>query len=68
MAKCQVCGSEIAESMEDPVGRTSSGAKEIDPTKGTKRFWGGQWYYFDSLDCRTKFMVNPDVYLEQAGT
>ena len=63
MAKCQVCGSEIAESMEDAVRQTSSGAKEIDPTKGTKRFWGGQWYYFDSLACRSRFESSPDEFM-----
>ncbi len=63
MAKCQVCGREIAESMEDPVGQTSSGAKEIDPTKGTKRFRGGQWYYFDSLACRSRFEASPDEFI-----
>ena len=63
MAKCQVCGSEIAENMEDPVGLTSSGAKEIDPTKGTKRFWDGHWYYFDSLACRSRFESSPDEFI-----
>ncbi len=35
---------------------------EIDPSKGTKRFHNGTWYYFDSLDCRMRFVSNPDEY------
>jgi len=62
-ARCQVCGSEIAQSMEDAVGQTSSGANEIDPTKGTKRFWDGRWYYFDSLACRSRFEASPDEFV-----
>ena len=55
MQSCQVCGNPVTESIEQETGRTMSGAKEIDPTAGTKRFWGGKWYHFDTLVCRSKF-------------
>ena len=69
MARCPVCGNEIDEAAaRAETGQTAHGATEVDPAKGTRRFHDGQWYYFDSLDCRTKFMVNPGAYLGQAGT
>jgi YHS domain-containing protein len=64
MQSCQVCGNPVTESIEQETGRTMSGAKEIDPTAGTKRFWDGQWYYFDTLACRAKFESSPNSYLE----
>ena len=62
MAACQVCGKLIPDELEREAGRTASGAVELDPTRGTKRFWGGQWYYFDSLACRSKFESAPNTY------
>lgn len=64
MQSCQVCGNPVTDSIEQETGRTMSGAKEIDPTAGTKRFWGGKWYHFDTLVCRSKFESAPNSYLE----
>jgi hypothetical protein len=36
---------------------------DFDPTKGTRQFHDGEWYYFDKLVCRTKFNVSPARYL-----
>jgi YHS domain-containing protein len=44
------------------------GASEVDPQMGTRSFHNGQWYYFCSLECRTKFLGSPNTYLEQAGS
>ena len=65
MPACQVCGKIITDEMEREAGRTASGAIELDPSRGTKRFWGGQWYYFDSLACRSKFESAPNTYAAQ---
>ena len=62
-ARCQVCGAEISQSIENPAGQTSSGADEVDPIKGTKRFWSGRWYYFDTLTCRSRFEASPDEFV-----
>lgn len=68
MAMCPVCGNEIdTAAARAQTGQTEHGASEVDPTKGTRQFYNGQWYYFDSLDCRTAFMVSPETYLKQAG-
>ena len=32
------------------------------PSKGTKYFHNGEWYYFFSLDARVRFMAEPDKY------
>ena len=64
MAKCPVCENEIDEAAaRAETGQTAFGATEVDPTKGTRRFHDGKWYYFDTLDCRSKFMASPDTYL-----
>ncbi len=69
MATCPVCGSDIDEAAaRAETGRTAHGASEVDPEMGTRRFHEGAWYYFDTLDCRSKFMISPHTYLEQAGT
>ncbi len=69
MARCSVCGNDIDQAAaRAETGQTAHGATEVDPTQGTRRFHDGQWYYFDSLDCRSKFMVSPEAYLKQAGT
>jgi YHS domain-containing protein len=64
MAKCPVCENEIDEvAARAETGQTAFGATEVDPTRGTRRFHDGKWYYFDTLDCRSKFMASPDAYL-----
>jgi len=64
MAKCPVCENEIDEAAaRAETGQTAFGATEVDPTMGTRRFHDGKWYYFDTLDCRSKFMASPDTYL-----
>lgn len=69
MATCPVCSSDINEAAaRAETGLTAHGASEVDPEKGTRRFHDGSWYYFDTLDCRIKFMVSPDTYIEGAGT
>jgi YHS domain-containing protein len=65
MPACRVCGKTISNDLEREVGRTASGAVELDPVHGTKRFWGGEWYYFDSLTCRSKFESAPNTYATQ---
>jgi YHS domain-containing protein len=44
------------------------GASEVDPQAGTRIFHDGSWFYFCSLDCRSKFLAGPTAYLEQSGT
>jgi len=69
MPKDPVCGKEIVEAdARATTGQTMHGALEVDPQQGTRSFHNGQWYYFCSLDCRTKFLATPNTYLEQAGT
>jgi YHS domain-containing protein len=59
-----VCGKEVdTDAVNSHVDRTTSGAPESDPSKGTKRFHEGVWYYFDSLACRMRFVSNPDEYV-----
>lgn len=62
-----VCGRELdTEEMNRPVGTVPGGAPEVDPTKGTRRFHEGAWYYLCSLDCRNKFLASPATYTQQA--
>jgi len=64
MVKDPVCGRELnTEDLEQTVGSIAAGAPEVDPTKGTKRFHDGQWYYFHNLDCRMKFVSQPEAYI-----
>jgi len=61
---CPVCKKPLDLSGADTTtGETAFGAKEVDPTKGTRLFHDGQWVYFDKLTCRTKFNVSPARYL-----
>ncbi len=61
-----VCGREInTEDLDTTVGAIPAGAPEVDPSKGTKRFHEGKWYYFHNLDCRMKFVSNPEAYVSQ---
>ena len=63
MAKDPVCGRELDEAAaRATTGQTAYGANEVDPNAGTRRFHDGRWYYFCSLDCRTKFVSNPGAY------
>ena len=65
MAKDPVCGREIDEAAaREGVGRTSQGTPVVDPEKGTRRFHEGKWYTFCSMDCRSKFMANPNQYMQ----
>jgi YHS domain-containing protein len=65
MAKCPVCKGDVNEdAAKAQTGMTSGGAKEVDPTMGTRQFHDGTWYYFDTLECRNKFTRNPDGYLQ----
>jgi YHS domain-containing protein len=69
MAECPVCRSAVDEAAaRAQTGQTAHGAKEVDPKKGTRQFHNGTWYYFDTLECRSKFMARPDAFLKQAGS
>lgn len=64
IVKDPVCGREInTEDLEQTVGSIAAGALEVDPSKGTKRFHDGQWYFFHNLDCRMKFVSQPEAYI-----
>lgn len=64
IVKDPVCGREIdTDVMNQTVGAIPAGAPEVDPAKGTKRFHDGSWYYFDSLECRMRFVSNPEAYI-----
>ena len=65
MPKDPVCSKEIDESgARATTGQTAFGASEVDPNMGTRSFYNGQWYYFCSLDCRTKFLASPSNYAD----
>jgi len=69
MAQCPVCNKVIDEAAaRATTGQTRYGAAEVDPDKGTRQFHGGKWFYFDSLECRSKFMAKPDAYLKPGGS
>ena len=56
-----VCGKEVdKDAINTGVGKVASGAPETDPTKGTKSFYNGTWYYFCSMACRHAFVATPD--------
>ena len=40
------------------------GANEVDPNAGTRSFYNGEWYYFCTLQCRTRFLTAPNTYIE----
>ena len=64
LVKDPVCGRELnTEDLEQSVGAIPAGAPEVDPSKGTKRFHEGTWYYFHNLECRMKFVSNPEAYI-----
>ena len=65
MTKCPVCQKQInLEAADSLTWTTPGGAKEVDPTAGTRQFHDGTWYYFDSIECRNRFTQRPDSYLE----
>ena len=64
IVKDPVCGRDVdTDAINSHVDQTTSGAPESDPSKGTKRFHEGTWYYFDSLACRMRFVSNPDEFV-----
>jgi YHS domain-containing protein len=63
MAQCPVCGNAVDEAAaRQSTGMTAHGASEMDPAKGTRQFYDGKWVYFDTLECRSKFLTNPGQY------
>ena len=66
MAQCPVCGAPVDEAAaKAQTGVTPGGATEVDPAAGTRQFHDGKWHYFDTLECRGKFTMQPEAYLEQ---
>ncbi len=63
MPLCAVCRRDVSEDLDRPVGMTVAGSPELDPTKGTKRYWEEVWYYFCGLVCRSKFDSVPEEYM-----
>ncbi len=62
---CPVCKTVINEdSARATTGQTMYGANEVDPTAGTRSFFNGEWYYFCTLQCRTRFLATPNTYIE----
>ena len=69
MPKDPVCGNEInEEDARSTTGQTMHGASEVDPQQGTRIFHEGSWYYFCSLDCRSKFLASPTTFLKKSET
>ena len=67
MAVDIVCGKEVSETgVDSAVGHVPAGAPETDPSAGTKRFYKGKWYYFDSMACRIRFVADPETYIANA--
>jgi YHS domain-containing protein len=67
MAQCPVCGGDIDEAAARmTTGFTAHGAAEADPKQGTRQFHDGKWFYFDSLECRSKFLARPEAYTRPA--
>lgn len=65
IVKDPVTGEELdADEINAVVSAIDAGAGETDPSKGTKRFHDGKWYYFANLDNRMKFVSNPDLYIQ----
>ncbi|MBI2867208.1 MAG: YHS domain-containing protein [Chloroflexi bacterium] len=59
-----VCGKEVdVEQLQRQQSTLPTGAKVVDPKAGTRRYHDGKWYYFCSLDCRRKFMENPEAFV-----
>lgn len=68
MMKDPVCGKEVDDQKIDAGGAMAgSGALVTDPSFGTKRLHQGQWFYFCSMNCRQRFIANPDRYLKPSS-
>ena len=67
MPQCAVCSKDISEEIDTPVGKTVVGTPEIDPARGTKRYWEGVWHYFCGLACRSRFDSVPQDYMAQGS-
>lgn len=66
MAIDPVNGVEVDEKAASATtGHTWHGANEVDPTKGTRYFYDGTWYYFSSVANRLTFIANPDAYIKK---
>ncbi len=63
MASCAVCAKHVTDELDTPVGETMAGSPELDPTRGTKRYWEGVWHYFCGLVCRSRFDSRPSEYM-----
>ncbi len=62
---CPVCKTVINEnSARATTGQTMYGANEVDPNAGTRSFFNGEWFYFCTLQCRTRFLTAPNTYIE----
>lgn len=67
MATCPICGAKVDEAAaKQASGLTAHGAKETDPSRGTRQFHDGRWVYFDSLECRSKFLQAPAQYIKSS--
>jgi len=56
MAVDPICGAEVDPALVNhAAGSVPGGASETDPKMGTKSFVEGEWMYFCSLDCRSRF-------------
>jgi YHS domain-containing protein len=65
IVKDLVCGRDVdAGAVDGGVSQVAAGAPETDPSAGTKRYHEGKWYYFHSMECRMKFMTEPDRFLD----
>jgi YHS domain-containing protein len=64
MAIDPVNGVEVDEkAASETTGHTWHGANEVDPTKGTRYFYDGTWYFFSSVGNRLKFIADPAAYI-----
>lgn len=56
MMRDPVCGIDVDPDLVNGVaGAVRGGAVETDPRTGTKAFIDGQWIYFCSLECRSRY-------------
>lgn len=62
---CPVCKTVINEdSARATTGQTMYGANEVDPNAGTRSFFNGEWFYFCTLQCRTRFLTAPNTFIQ----
>jgi YHS domain-containing protein len=65
MTKCPVCGRDVdAEAVRTGTTKTKAGVAVVNPDQGTRSLHEGKWYYLCNNDCRSKFMANPDRYIQ----